>query len=367
MKIALYNPFVFTLFRGNETITLNLANTWADKGHEVTLIGLNGETKGNEKLSDYVRVKRLKSSRYYRYLAAGVQLAANFIVKDYDLIFVLFPDYGLKMASKFLNLSKTKVILYLGYSVKQSPSQYELIKSYSFWSKQNVHLLAVSASSADMAEKRLELPVGTLPPGINIDRFYPDRNKDQHIKAKYLPDAKTKVLLCGAAFSKSKGIHKVIEMFSLLTKDRKNLILLIAGDGEEKEALHKQIVQLNLADKAIFIGKRDDLEYYYNAADLFISLSKSEASITGLTTMEAMACGCPALFLPCFEAGIEIWSQYACVLENDSPLEVSTKAEAILNGSLKFKDAVSFIRENYSYHAMANKVERLFEEKVKQI
>ena len=76
-----------------------------------------------------------------------------------------------------------------------------------------------------------------------------------------------------------------------------NVRLLLVGDGPHRAALETQVRELGLSDRVRFAGMvpREQVPDYYRAGDLFVSASSSETQ--GLTYLEALSCGLPALCL----------------------------------------------------------------------
>ena len=74
----------------------------------------------------------------------------------------------------------------------------------------------------------------------------------------------------------------------------REIITLIAGDGEERERLSELHKQLGLRN-TFFLGnqRQDELRRLYNTADVFVMPSRREPF--GLAALEAMACGLPVV------------------------------------------------------------------------
>jgi glycosyltransferase involved in cell wall biosynthesis len=67
----------------------------------------------------------------------------------------------------------------------------------------------------------------------------------------------------------------------------------LVGDGEQREALERQVDALGLRAHVTFHGFSDDVTPYLDAADLFVLSSTSEG--IALTLLEAMAAGLPVV------------------------------------------------------------------------
>ena len=88
---------------------------------------------------------------------------------------------------------------------------------------------------------------------------------------------------------RNKNIDKCIRAVS----DIKEVVLLICGDGIEKESLEELSKHLNVSNRVIFAGNRSDVIDLYQSADVFVLLSKREGLSRSI--MEAMASGLPCI------------------------------------------------------------------------
>jgi len=70
-------------------------------------------------------------------------------------------------------------------------------------------------------------------------------------------------------------------------------ILLIVGDGPERDKMAALASKLSVSEAVVFTGYRDDAEQMYPLMDLFLLTSFSEG--TAMTLLEAMAAGLPAI------------------------------------------------------------------------
>lgn len=122
-------------------------------------------------------------------------------------------------------------------------------------------------------------------PGINTTKFTP----------KYMKHGNIKNILYLGGLTKRKGIYEVLYAFNNLISNRRDVNLIIGGDGEELINLRKEVDRLRINDYVKLLGfvDEDKLISYYHLADLFVYPSKYEGF--GYTPLEAMACGIPVL------------------------------------------------------------------------
>lgn len=102
------------------------------------------------------------------------------------------------------------------------------------------------------------------------------------------------VILFAGKMTRFKGIDVLLDAAALYEKKLPNAITVLAGDGEEREALEHQARALGL-ERVFFIGNvsQDELARLYNIADVSIVPSRREPF--GLVAVEAMACGTPVV------------------------------------------------------------------------
>ena len=77
---------------------------------------------------------------------------------------------------------------------------------------------------------------------------------------------------------------------SLAATDRR---LVVIGDGPERQRLESRAKELGVADRATFLGHRDDARRWLAGVDIYVNSSISEG--VSLTILEAMAAGLPVV------------------------------------------------------------------------
>jgi len=105
--------------------------------------------------------------------------------------------------------------------------------------------------------------------------------------------SKKMVLFAGRLFPE-KGLDLVEELI-LESAKKKDIGFIVAGEGPMRKELGERINKLKLNKKVKFVGwvTTSDLVYYFNAADVLILPSKSEAF--GLVCVESIACNTPVV------------------------------------------------------------------------
>ena len=88
-------------------------------------------------------------------------------------------------------------------------------------------------------------------------------------------------------FAYQKNHEFLINMFAELCKEKKDAVLLLIGDGELKDAVYRQAVDLHIENQVVFAGKRDDVNRLLQAMDVFCFPSRFEGLPITLVEVQA--------------------------------------------------------------------------------
>ena len=94
-------------------------------------------------------------------------------------------------------------------------------------------------------------------------------------------------------FSYQKNHDYLIHVFDEINKINSNSILLLVGDGPEKQKIQDKVQELGLTKKVLFLGYRKDVNKLMMAMDVFILPSRSEG--LAIVLIEAQASGLQCL------------------------------------------------------------------------
>ncbi|MEX2601287.1 MAG: glycosyltransferase family 4 protein [Balneolaceae bacterium] len=147
--------------------------------------------------------------------------------------------------------------------------------------------------------RRADVVTANSIPGLDGMRAYVSGGKLKRVpNPVFLPERRaspgrsTRILHVGRlAPVKQQGL--LIEAFGRLKETHPEWSLDILGDGEEREALEREIGHRNLKGRVLLHGHVDDPSDYYHRAALFVLASRYEGSPNAL--LEAMAHGVPAV------------------------------------------------------------------------
>ncbi len=138
-----------------------------------------------------------------------------------------------------------------------------------------------------------------IPPGVDINRFRMLRGSEQPIKT----DLPEKYILNLSRIDSNKGHDLLLRAYGKIAHELKDVDLVIGGGSpnpkpreiEIFDMMRKIIHEKNIKEKVHMVGYIGDdmmLPYYQNAM-VFVLPSIFEPF--GMTTQEAMACGCPVI------------------------------------------------------------------------
>ena len=207
-------------------------------------------------------------------------------------------------------------------------------------------------------------PVFVVPTGIDLRRFQQgaDSMRRAVLRASLGIPAENTVLVCVGRLAEEKNIQELLKLRALLGS--RPVTLLLVGDGPDRPRLEQVARDLRLeAPAVIFAGMvaPEEVPDWYRLGDLFVSASSSETQ--GLTYIEALAAGVPALCRadPCLEGVIQDgengW-QYHSFQEFRRRLE-DFLAHPETHEDLRRQAAAS--AEQFSAQRFAQRVERVYQ------
>jgi glycosyltransferase involved in cell wall biosynthesis len=164
------------------------------------------------------------------------------------------------------------------------------------------HTIVASNSMKDfMLEQypELEGKISVVENGIDIESFentifnFRTQQRNSYRKENFNCEGNETVITSVAALQPHKGLKYLIEAYKDVQIKFPKTRLVIAGEGPERKSLEKLIRNLNLDNKVMLLGNRDDIPFVLKASDLFVLPSISEAF--GLVLLEAMAAKLPVI------------------------------------------------------------------------
>jgi glycosyltransferase involved in cell wall biosynthesis len=168
----------------------------------------------------------------------------------------------------------------------------ELAWKYTIWFYSQMGRIYVPSQSTyqELIEKGIAAEkIQRLPHGVDIERFHPSKNNG-FLKKRFPIDNGLKLLYVGRV-SKEKNLHILSEAYKMLYQQRKDVQLIVVGDGPYLAEMQSELV----GTACFFTGflKGDDLPTVYASCDYFIYPSTTDSF--GQAVLEAQASGLPAI------------------------------------------------------------------------
>jgi glycosyltransferase involved in cell wall biosynthesis len=192
-----------------------------------------------------------------------------------------------------------------------------------------------------------------IPHGVDTEVFNPKFYSDEW-RNKYNPEGK-KILLFAGRLVWEKDLDTLANTYKLLKEKRKDIKLVLAGDGPIKNELQK------LMPDALFLGylSGSQLSTVFASSDIFVFPSTTETF--GNVTLEAMASGIPPV---CSREG----GAYGVIEENKTgliaeprdPYDLAKKIERLVDNPA-FREQIAKNSLNYAKEQSWEKIfDRLF-------
>ncbi|KAB2332550.1 glycosyltransferase family 4 protein [Bacillus mesophilum] len=308
MKILITTECYSPVINGVVTSIVNLKKELEKAGHEVRVLTLSDQAKsykaddvtyisslGIDKIYPGARITLFKN---YKYLQQLIDWRPDVIHTQCEFSTFRLAKYIAKCLR--IPIVHTYHTVYEDYTHYFSPNQKwgkAMVALFSRKVLKNASYVIAPTEKVSTLLKgyRVTQPIKVIPTGIDLSSYTQNKfieNKNKIRETLQIPK-QSRVLVFVGRLAKEKNLEEILSYFSQI--DNQNLSLLIVGDGPHRQFLEKYVRKLNIEHKVIFTGMvvPKDVPAYYQAADLFVSASNSETQ--GLTYIEALASGLPAL------------------------------------------------------------------------
>lgn len=154
-------------------------------------------------------------------------------------------------------------------------------------------LVTVPAASARqrLEEQGVETPIEVVPNPMDLSRFVAPDGSEVRRRAGCTDDD----VLVGylGRLSDEKNITMLMKAMTLVLAAESRVRFMLVGDGPVRKSLEKQVAELGIGDRTVFMGKVPNIEVpaYHAAMDLFVTASLSE--VQPISYAETMAAQTP--------------------------------------------------------------------------
>ncbi len=140
--------------------------------------------------------------------------------------------------------------------------------------------------------------ITVVPGAADPTAFYPPHDRKEIRRELKLPEGCT-ILFTVRNLVPRMGLEHLLDAITMLGEGRRNLLLLIGGEGQLRSRLEELIRTNGLEDSVQLLGfvPEEQLAKYYQASDLVV-MPTLHLEGFGLVTVEALACGTPVMGTP---------------------------------------------------------------------
>ena len=189
-------------------------------------------------------------------------------------------------------------------------------------------------------------PVTILPNGIEPEKFHFSKEGRSLIRREFDIDDSTIVFGIVARMTPEKNHKFLINVLAEMLKIRRDVRLLIVGDGPLRKDLEKYAAQKDVANDVIFAGKRPDLVNMLCAMDVFTLPSFYEGS--PVSAVEAAATGLPVVLSSTITKDLQFLNHIKYLDINNTCEQYEIWSKQIIEFSSKLRDdeAISLINRS---------------------
>ncbi len=233
--------------------------------------------------------------------------------------------------------------------------------------------------SGVLSEKYIERGIGkkenyhTVYSGMELEIFYGVRGKINCRKKRgeLGIDAGDFVIGNVARLETRKGHQFLLDAFKNVVGEQKysQVKLLIIGEGNKRKYLENYVKELNLEDKVIFTGYREDVEELMALMDIFVLTSLREglprvlvqAAAVGMPSIAFNVDGVPEIIKDNYN-GFLVKVKDVEQLENRIVKYINNKELILLHG----RNGREFIENKWSIKGMVDRIDKIYQKLVRE-
>tara|TARA_Y100001970_G_scaffold129887_1_gene160134 strand:- start:11823 stop:12926 length:1104 start_codon:yes stop_codon:yes gene_type:complete len=273
---------------GAENQIIELANYLSDKDYEIIVITIVKGKHRIELLNKKIKIIELNFSRTLYSFFKIIKIIKNYrnvvifsIIRHLNIL-ILFANFVLLFKNRIFIIETSLLKNHLIYNKK---FLYYLFFSFlTFISYPFAHKIIVpSKLSAKILKKNfiLKNKIIHIYNPINIKKIL-ELSNTKLIPKIIEQNKNNQIILSIGRLTWEKDYETLINSFEQVAKKIKNVILIILGDGNDRDYLKNLIFKKKLQDKIFLVGNVDNPYVYLKHSDLYILSSVSELFPTSL-------------------------------------------------------------------------------------
>lgn len=286
---------------GAERVTANLANYWAGKGREVSVVTLSSEAEDFYELHPAVKRVALhlkkESANPFTAIVNNLRrvLALRLLLRQIkpDVAVAMMPAANIQLTLAAIGLAGIATI----GAERCHPPQLPLAAAWAVLRVRTYGLLnavvALTEESAAWLRQNVNVKNVVVIPNAAT---WPLIEQEPRLKLPAL-SMDSRVILAVGRLSEEKQFDLLINVFSRVSSHFPNWMLVILGEGPNRSSLEDQIKSIGLVDRILLPGCAGNMRRWYELGSLFVMTSRFEGFPNALA--EAMAHGLPAVSFDC--------------------------------------------------------------------
>ena len=318
MKIAIFSDTYTPDLNGVATSTRILRDELIRQGHDVVVVTseLPSDTDYYDDPSDNIlRVPGLEIQALYGYRACNIYSFKGMRELKRMNIEVIHvqTEFGIGIFGRIVGEVLDIPVVYTYHTMWADYTHYvnpvnsealdglfkkAVFRISKFYGDKSAELIVPTQKTKEALENYgLDKKVHIIPTGLELNKFDPKNRNDKliaQIKEEYGIKDQFVITFLGR-IAKEKSIELIIDAMKELVKIDTNIICMIVGGGPQLEELKELVKDDHIGKYVIFTGPKpsNEVPSYYHISNVFVSASVSETQ--GLTYIEAMASGIPAI------------------------------------------------------------------------
>ena len=195
--------------------------------------------------------------------------------------------------------------------------------------------------------------------GIESEKFAFDSEIRKKVRAEFGIDDNTTLIGNIGRMVAQKNQIRLLEIFSSIVQRNQDSKLMIIGNGPDKDAIQKRILELNLQQKVILAGLRTDVNQVMMGMDTFLFPSLFEG--LGIVLVEAQASGLPCYFTDTIPSEADINSDLVYRISLKEKNDVWAECLLLTTTLVNRETAWEKVRENgYDIRESASQLESFY-------
>lgn len=318
-----------------------------EKNHKVEIENLGGICYSLPKPSvlsykEYIKFFKLKADNYKAVHLHEIYLNSIILpmAKKFGINHLITHSHATEFSDKKLNDIRNKILCLPINRQATIPLACSKAAGYTAYGKKNV----------DSGKVKI------VNNAVNIDKFKFNPNVREKVRSELCIKDKFVIGHVGR-FKEQKNHSFLINVFAELKKKRSNSILMLIGDGPLFENIRKKVKSLNIEDSVIFLGRKNNVQDYFQAMDIFILPSLFEG--LPVVGVEAQAAGLPIFMSANITREIGLLN-YAYIELRQSAEYWADKILSVDNKVVRHNSYLGVVKAGFDINEESKKLEKFY-------